>query len=119
MLLAHVDTFPPSAWRFVAGPTGKPEVAPAFARSKLHFNLSHTRGLVACAVGFDYDLGIDAEAVDGGGPKDELGPATTFFAPDEAALLRGLAEDQRRRAFVRIWTLKEAGVVVEPAVFHP
>jgi 4'-phosphopantetheinyl transferase len=105
-LLTHVHALPAPAWRFVTAPTGKPEIAAAFDQPKLRFNLSHTRGLVACVVGFDHDLGIDVEANDR--CRNELRLAARFFASDEVSLLRRIAEDERRKAFFRIWTLKEA-----------
>jgi 4'-phosphopantetheinyl transferase len=106
VLLAHVDGLPAADWKFAASPAGKPEIAPALNRSRWRFNLSHTRGLVACAVGIDYELGIDVEATDG--VRDVLALAERFFAEDELALLRRANEDQRQKAFFRIWTLKEA-----------
>lgn len=105
-LLAAVGGLPAPAWRFVAGATGKPEIDPALGRSRLRFNLSHTRGLVACAAGLDDDLGVDVDASDR--VKDELELAEHFFAADEVSLLREIAKEQRRNAFFRIWTLKEA-----------
>jgi 4'-phosphopantetheinyl transferase len=106
-LLAEVDTLPAEAWRFITTPTGRPEIAPDLDRSRLRFSLSHTRGLVACAVGVDHDLGVDVEAAQDR-IANELDLAARFFAPSEVVLLRGTAEDQRRDAFLRIWTLKEA-----------
>ena len=106
-LLAHVDRLPAEAWRFITAPGGRPEIAPDLNRSRLRFSLSHTRGLVACAVGIDHDLGVDVEAAQDR-IANELDLAARFFAPGEVALLRGAAEDQRRDAFLRIWTLKEA-----------
>ena len=105
-LLATVGDLPPSAWRFTVGPYGKPEIDPALDRRRLRFNLSHTRGLVACAVAIDDDLGLDVEA--GDRVRDGIDIAGRFFAPAEVVLLRATAEAQRADAFVRIWTLKEA-----------
>ena len=106
-LLARVGTLPAEAWCFVTTPTGRPEIAPALGRSRLRFSLSHTRGLVACAVGIDHDLGVDVEAA-ADRVADELDLAARFFAPGEVALLRNTSKEQRRNAFLRIWTLKEA-----------
>jgi 4'-phosphopantetheinyl transferase len=105
-LLAYVDGLPSTQWRFTVTPAGKPEIAPALGRSGLHFSLSHTRGLVTCAVVLDFDLGIDVEADDG--VRDVFDLAERFFAEDEVALLRGRTGDQLRKMFFRIWTLKEA-----------
>lgn len=105
-LLTHVDGLAAAAWRFSTTPTGRPEIAPSLGRPRLRFSLSHTRGLVACAVGLDLDLGVDVEADRDLG--NELDLASKFFAPDELSLLRQIPEKQRRKTFLRIWTLKEA-----------
>jgi len=105
-LLAAVGHLPAPAWRFIEGVNGKPEIDAALGRSRLRFSLSHTRGLVACAVGYDDDLGIDVESSDR--IMDELGLAQRFFAAKEVTLLRAIAPEHRRDAFLRIWTLKEA-----------
>lgn len=107
-LLSLVGDLPPSAWRFVAGQLGKPQLDPMLDRPRLRFNLSHSRGLVACAVGLDHDLGLDVETVE---PRnDALSIAECVFAPSELALLRGAAPGERPDLFVRVWTLKEAYV---------
>jgi 4'-phosphopantetheinyl transferase len=108
-LLAAVGDLPAPAWRFVEGARGKPEIDSVLGRSRLRFSLSHTRGLVACAAGYD-DLGIDAESSDRA--TDELELAGRFFAADEVRLLRAIPREQRRNAFLRIWTLKEAYIKV-------
>jgi 4'-phosphopantetheinyl transferase len=105
-LLAAVGQLPAAEWRFVAGTNGKPEIDAVHGQPRLRFSLSHTRGLVCCAAGHDDDLGIDVEPSDR--DTDELELAERFFAAEEVSLLRALAREQRRNAFLRIWTLKEA-----------
>jgi phosphopantetheinyl transferase len=83
--------------------SGKPALDPAQALPDLHFSLSHTRGLAACAVGRPHALGIDAEAWRAPAPI-EL--AARYFAPAEARLVAAPAE--RPSTFYRLWTLKEA-----------
>lgn len=107
----------PEGWRFVAGRGGKPELAgpgPAF-------NLSHTRGLVAAAVGTGAGIGVDVEAA-GTGRPEEL--AATVLTAAEQADLAGCPAAGRRRRFLRYWTLKEAllkatgdALAVDPAGF--
>ena len=54
-------------WLFIPDANGKPELASAPGeRPQLAFNLSHTRGLVACVVARDVDVGIDVERVGSG-----------------------------------------------------
>lgn len=106
-LLSEVGGLAPQAWRFVAGPHGKPEIDPALGRAGLRFNLSHTRGFVAAAVGLDDDLGLDVEALDRRRPTD-LAIADRFFAPAEVAIVRAACEAEALDTFFRFWTLKEA-----------
>ena len=93
-------------WRFVAAAGGKPMLEPSHGRPDLTFSLSHTRGIVACAVGAGCDLGVDVEHCDRSLPVLEL--AQRFFAPAEAGLIASLPPAQRDACFYRLWTLKEA-----------
>lgn len=95
----------PAAWRFQTGEHGKPSLDSTQAPTDLHFSLSHTRGLVACAVGQPYALGIDAEAWRDPAPI-EL--AARYFAPDEVRLIGESAPSERAATFYRLWTLKES-----------
>lgn len=93
----------PLAWRFAQGAHGKPHIAaPALP---LHFNLTHTRGLIACALSLEPELGIDAEPRERRAPLDIV---DRFFAPPEAGPLWALPEAQRAERFFLLWTLKEA-----------
>lgn len=94
----------PRRWRFAAGSHGKPEIVEP-AESELHFNLSHTRGLAACAVA-TRPLGVDVEWVARDTATREV--AERSFASDELAQLEGLAGEAYRRRFFDFWTLKEA-----------
>lgn len=97
----------PRDWTFVRGPGGKPELSPALAHTTgLRFNLAHTDGLVACAIGRAAEVGIDAEAVDR--QIDVLALARRYFSAGERAHLEACAGDALVRRFIEIWTLKEA-----------
>ena len=96
----------PEAWRFRAGPWGKPEIASPTLAEPLYFNLTHTRGLVACVVGAIPEIGIDAEWMDRRNAADDI--ARRFFAPAEYEWLLTLNDEERKAAFFRIWTLKES-----------
>jgi 4'-phosphopantetheinyl transferase len=104
--LASVGGLPPKDWRFVSGQHGKPEIDPALGGLDLCFNLSHSRGFVACAVATGTTIGIDVETLSqkhGG-----LDIADRFFSPSEVAILRGTASNRQLETFFRLWTLKEA-----------
>jgi 4'-phosphopantetheinyl transferase len=70
------------------------------------FSLSHTNGMVACAVTSAAAVGVDVERLDRG--VDAAKIAARFFAPEETAQLTRLDGDARRAHFCDIWTLKEA-----------
>lgn len=96
---------------FRTGHYGKPEIDGGTdkggpEKGRLRFNLSHSRGLVCCAVTRGRDVGVDVERVARDADIDGL--ARQVFAADEAAYLRQLEGCARRDAFFAIWTLKEA-----------
>jgi 4'-phosphopantetheinyl transferase len=85
---------------------GKPELEPPVGTPPLRFNLTHTSGLVACALVGGCDIGIDAEQIDLSRPLLEL--AEHYFAEAEITQLRATEGASRAAAFYRLWTLKEA-----------
>ena len=92
----------PHDWAFTSEPNGKPRVD---GRHGPHFNISHCRGLVACGVSMDVQLGIDVEWMEHDAPLDL---AERYFAAGERSWLCGLPEPERARGFYRVWTMKEA-----------
>ncbi|HEY2150150.1 MAG TPA: hypothetical protein VGH34_05035, partial [Vicinamibacterales bacterium] len=56
-MLSAFDDVAPQDWRFESDSDGKPAVAPGVTSSPPSFNLSHSHGLVACAVAIHGDLG--------------------------------------------------------------
>jgi 4'-phosphopantetheinyl transferase len=101
--LSRYAAMAPGDWRFTSGPYGKPEV---IGFSGLRFNLSHTTGLVACAVTAGADVGVDVEDTERRTDLEQV--AGRFFAADEAAALRDLHDGDRRDRFFHLWTLKES-----------
>jgi 4'-phosphopantetheinyl transferase len=98
---------PPAALIFSTAASGKPRlIDETGAPSPLHFSLSHTRGLVACAVSPGAAVGVDAECLDRGADIDAV--AGRFFASAEVAHLNQLTGDARMARFFELWTLKEA-----------
>lgn len=96
----------PAAWRFIANVHGRPEILDRPAGvPDLRFNLSHTDGLIACAVTIGREVGIDVEHV---GRRMTHDVAGRFFAPAEVASLEALPAADRERTFFDYWTLKEA-----------
>jgi 4'-phosphopantetheinyl transferase len=96
----------PEAWRFVIGEHGKPEIAPGLVGTPVRFNLSHTSGLLACAVTREHDVGVDVEWM--ARNSDIVAIADRFFSSSEVAALHALPETEHQRRFFQYWTLKEA-----------
>jgi 4'-phosphopantetheinyl transferase len=91
---------------FVAGKYGKPELADPTAGPGVKFNVTHTAGLVACAISLLYDVGVDAEAVDR--PTDYSSIADRCLSGPERQYLAVCPPKAQAEAFCRMWTLKEA-----------
>jgi len=94
----------PAQWQFQASAEGRPTLAPPFDRTGLHFNLAHTDGVVAMAVGRHARLGVDIEKRG----RARLSLAGRYFSAVEAQQLRELPPDAQPLRFVKLWTLKEA-----------
>lgn len=105
-MLSHYVPVPPHAWRLRIETHGRPEIdnLPPGAPD-LRFNLSHTDGLVACAVTVGRDLGVDVEYVHRALTHDV---AERFFSAQEVVDLRALPKDDQPVVFFDYWTLKEA-----------
>jgi 4'-phosphopantetheinyl transferase len=97
---------PPTAWRFARNRNGRPFISRPQNLEPLHFSLSHTDGLVACAVSRCERVGIDVEAIDR--PASHLEIARTFFSSSELADLLSLPSARQKDRFFDYWTLKEA-----------
>lgn len=105
-MLSRYAPVAPADWRFIANVHGRPEIADRRADvPDLRFNISHTDGLVACAVTIGREVGVDVEHI---GRRLIHDIAARFFAPREVADLRALPEDEQARVFFDYWTLKEA-----------
>jgi 4'-phosphopantetheinyl transferase len=100
---AKVD---PRDWRFLAGPYGRPEILEPIEHRDIRFNLSNTRGLVACAVTLQPEVGVDVEWTPRSVELEDV--ARSHFAPEELSELLGLLPELRRSRFFDYWTLKEA-----------
>lgn len=96
----------PSTWEFETGPHGKPHISGPATNLPLTFNLSHTTGLVACAVALGDPLGVDVEYC--GRDLDLPGFSAANFAAAEQAIIAKTPDADLRGTFFQIWTLKEA-----------
>lgn len=112
----------PGAWRFRKNRWGRPETSVPATAASLRFNLSHTPGLMVCAIAEGREVGVDVERVRSR-PFSEI--AEDFFAPAEVRALRELPESEREARFFQIWTLKESyikargmGLAIDLGLFH-
>jgi len=93
-------------WSFAMNQHGRPDVAEPAACRDLKFNLSHTNGLVCCAVTRANAIGVDVEDTDR--TVDPLALAPSVFAPAEIDDVAAATGEGRYRRFFSYWTLKEA-----------
>ena len=105
MLTRHTG-LPPREWQIVIDEHGRPELGRHDPRlPDLRFNLSHTDGLIACALTVGREIGVDVENVHRT-VTYEL--PERFFSAREVADLRALPRDEQDVVFFDYWTLKEA-----------
>lgn len=96
----------PEALRFSKNRYGRPEIDGLGGACPLRFNLSHTDGLIACAVAWGCDIGVDVEDMQR--RVDITKIADRFFTPGERRELHAMAPGKQRRRFFDYWTLKES-----------
>jgi 4'-phosphopantetheinyl transferase len=110
---------PPEILAFDYGPQGKPRLSPASDQIPLHFNVTHAQELALYAITSAYELGIDVEyTLRPVMNIDQL--AGRFFSANENAVYRTLPAVDRRMAFFRCWTRKEAFIkAVGEGLSHP
>lgn len=93
----------PEVLQFTANEWGRPAVWPP---APLHFNVSHTDGLLVCMVSGNPDIGVDTEQL--ARAPDLLALANTVFAPQELQDLAALPDSEQGYRAVVLWTLKES-----------
>lgn len=102
ILALYVGTGPADV-RFAYGERGKPRLAD---HDEPQFNLSDSESKGIAAVTWGVRIGADLEFAREG--RSFTGIADRFFAQSESAALRALPAEDRRAAFYRAWTRKEA-----------
>lgn len=106
MTLSKYSNVAPRAWRFATNRYGRPRIDAPLLTDQLYFNVSHCDGLIAIAVARTADIGIDVENVARRLDTDLLAPAV--FTETECAALAAAPNEDRRKLFFALWTLKEA-----------
>lgn len=103
VLSQYVDVAP-EHWDFTTGQYGKPRITDDAIG--IHFNLSHTRGMVICGVSRGVELGVDVQVVERN--IDIHAMANRFFSPMEKNELRALPPGHQLQRFYDLWVLKES-----------
>lgn len=106
VLSRYAPEVAPEAWIFTRTAHGRPEIAGPAGAPAFRFNLSNTRGLIACLVASGHEVGVDVEDTSRAGETVEI--AEHYFSPSEAAALRSLPAERQRARFFEYWTLKES-----------
>lgn len=105
--LSNFADLPPGDWRFSVSDYGKPAIDSDEPRLReLSFNLSYTRGCVACAVAMNVPLGVDVERIEQSQRLQEI--VDRYFSEEEAVWLRQCSNELRNVRIIELWTLKEA-----------
>jgi len=104
-VLSQCTQVPPQAFGFEENSHGKPRVKTGITDIPIRFNLSHARGLTACAVVLDYEIGIDVEDST---RKINMNIADRFFSVQESEYLGRTMENEKANVFFDFWTLKES-----------
>ncbi len=79
---------------------------PYLEGEQLHFNLSHSGDLALYAVTKNLSVGIDVEKIKVNKPVEEI--AQRFFSKREQEIIKQLPIKEKKLAFYRAWTRKEA-----------
>jgi 4'-phosphopantetheinyl transferase len=103
--LGRVLGVEPDLLRFVLGEHGKPALDPPIPGAPA-FNLAHTGDVVALALAPAATVGLDLEVLAERSSAERI--AERRFAPAEVAWLAVQPDTRRTRAFLRLWTAKEA-----------
>lgn len=119
-LLAAETGLASAALRFEAGRHGKPRLTAVGAPS---FNLTHSGDVALLAIAPRGEIGIDAEVLREVGRAIDL--AERHYTPAEQAELAAAPPARRDRAFLQVWTRKEAvlkavgsGLTIAPESFE-
>ena len=102
--ISNWTTCRPEEIQFARTSDGKPYCIPMNAGKQIEFSLTHTHGLVACAVS-SVPVGIDAEWI---GRKVDFDLLREALSEEERIQLEGCDPASQHRRFLEYWTLKEA-----------
>lgn len=103
VLAGYLGLDDPASIAFRSNANGKPELD---LDTKLHFNLSHTNGLIAMVVMQQAPVGIDVEYLSR--KADIANLAQRYFSVQESEAMLAMPVAKWNERFFDLWTLKEA-----------
>lgn len=103
-LRQHLPGASSTPWQIATTDKGKPYLKAPFDRVAI--SISHTPGLVAVCVSDANACGVDLESLDRGISVEGL--SARYLSLAERAWLEAHEPADRRQAFLKVWTLKEA-----------
>ena len=104
--LSEHEPISPNEWRFRTNAYGRPEVSHSCTARRIKFNLTHSRGLIACITALDRQVGIDVEYIRAIGTEERI--AARFFSPHELRQITDAPPEARCALFWSFWVLKES-----------
>jgi len=106
LLLSRYLDVEPTLFEFDLNEFGKPSLAAPYKETNMEFNLSHSAEIALYAFTRERLVGIDVEYMRA--DLDFDGMARHSFSLQEQQVLSKLVGEEKRRAFFRGWTCKEA-----------
>lgn len=117
-LLGRYTQLDPGSLEFCYGRAGKPELPAPSSGDRLRFNVAHSGSFALVAVARGHRVGVDLEALRAVPELDRI--ARRYFSARENHELTALPPGERRAAFFRGWTQKEAFVkAIGDGLHHP
>ena len=109
IILGHYsEQCKPGELKFAYGPNNKPSLVQDNGRGgKIHFSISHSRGLALCAISLDHEVGIDLEFKKDFNEMQRF--VFRFFSEKERRKFCSLRDiNKKLDFFYEHWTAKEA-----------
>ncbi len=105
-LSRYSNAITPANWVFEFNPFGRPFVINKNRPNDLFFNLSHSDGIVVCALASTQEVGVDVENSKRESSYLEL--AEHCFSNIEIEKLKSMDKKFHQAEFFKFWTLKES-----------
>lgn len=100
--------YEPAELQFSYGKHGKPMLADTLGDGIIYFNMSHSEGLALYGFSLDREIGVDIERFCEIPEIDKI--VEQLFSKKENDIFRSLPENEKKEAFFKCWTRKEAFV---------